>query len=206
MVNDDQCVITLGLTYCDANFEASPTILENTKAASLELQGIKGSNVRRFLLGLTVAKWMKSKLILDPKQMALKMWELLIPKISLNILSIIYEQFDYEKMLENKSTEIIFKDLVKELLGICFAQCGSKIARFLLVKSQGEEEINFGKIVEYCKGKNCNLSTLRQTNIRNIYPYRLSLIVSTTDLNILLKFFCISPSFWPKSMVFRVQI
>ena len=39
--------------------------------------------------------------------MALKMWELLIPKISLNILSIIYEQFDYEKMLENKSTEII---------------------------------------------------------------------------------------------------
>ncbi|CAI4615014.1 BCN_G0036380.mRNA.1.CDS.1 [Saccharomyces cerevisiae] len=171
LVNDDQCVITLGLTYCDANFEANPTILENTKAASLELQGIKGSNVRRFLLGLTVAKWMKSKLILDPKQMALKMWELLIPKISLNILSIIYEQFDYEKMLENKSTEIIFKDLVKELLGICFAQCGSKIARFLLVKSQGEEEINFGKIVEYCKGKKLQLIN----STANEHPEYLSL-------------------------------
>ena len=167
LVNDDQCIITLGLTYCDDKFGADPTILENTKAASLELQGTDNSNVSRFLLGLTVAKWMKSKLILDPKQMALKMWELIIPKISLNILSIIYEQFDYEKMLENKSTEIIFKDLVKELFGICFAQCGNKVTRFL----QGKEEINFGKIVRYCESKKLQLIN----STANEHPEYLSL-------------------------------
>ncbi|CAI4045861.1 Osw2p SKDI_12G1070 [Saccharomyces kudriavzevii IFO 1802] len=171
LVNDDQCIITLGLTYCDSNFGTELDVLENTRAASLELQGTKDSNVNRFLLELNVTKWIKSKLILDSRQMALKMWEVIIPKISLNILSIIYEQFDYEKMLENKSTEIIFRDLVQELFGICFAQCGNKVVRFLQVKAQGEDEINFEKIVKYCESKKLQLIN----STANEHPEYLSL-------------------------------
>lgn len=171
LVNDDQCTITLGLTYCDENFETDTCILENTKAALLELKGTTSSNVNRFLLELNVTKWIKSQLILDSKQMALKMWEVIIPKISLNILSIIYEQFDYDKMLENKSTEIIFRDLVQELFGICFAQCRNKVNKFLKVTGEGEEEINFKKIVKYCESKKLQLIN----STANEHPEYLSL-------------------------------
>lgn len=93
--------------------------------------------------------------------MALKVWEHVIPRISLNVISIVFEQFDYDKLLENSSSHFIFQDLVKELISICYAQCGEVNEKYMkagigkLCKdtNQQQSQIDFSKVVEETKSR-----------------------------------------------------
>lgn len=153
LVNDDNCEIYLGNSYSATSAEDS-IFNSNIEKVQEELNFGDNSSIARMVHQLEATKWIKVEQIKDTKQMALRLWQLIIPKISLNILSIIYEQFDYEKMLENKSTEIIFRGLVHELLEICSAQCNSKVEEFLKRKGESDEvEIDFTKIIDHCKRK-----------------------------------------------------
>lgn len=172
LVNDDNCKIYFGLTYSSKKFDNEQLLLENEEKVLKQLENNQNSDIGRMITQLTATQWIKVELLRDSQKMAVKMWEFIIPKISLNILSIVYEQFNYETMLENKSTEVIFKDLVKELLGICFAQCNSNVEEFLLnTADNNENEINFEKIVDQCKRKKMDLIN----TTANEYPEYLSL-------------------------------
>ncbi|QLQ79297.1 hypothetical protein HG537_0B06450 [Torulaspora globosa] len=154
LVNDDNCEIYLGNSYSAASCAKDSILYNNIEKVQEELNIGDNSSIARMVHQLEATKWIKVEQIRDTKQMALRLWQLIIPKISLNILSIIYEQFDYEKMLENKSTEIIFRGLVHELLEICLAQCNSKVDEFVKRKSENNEvEIDFVKIIDHCKRK-----------------------------------------------------
>ncbi|SMN20050.1 similar to Saccharomyces cerevisiae YLR054C OSW2 Protein of unknown function proposed to be involved in the assembly of the spore wall [Maudiozyma saulgeensis] len=168
LVNDDHCIIHLGVTYQSENFEDKNKLSQNKFMVKKELLQIN-SITNKFCEILTLSKWLQVNKILSSTQMALMLWEIIIQKISLNILSIIYEQFDYVKLLETKSTMKIYKDLVLELMNICCMQCGSHIETFLL---PGEKlSIDFNKIVE--------LSVKRSNELANVtvseHPEYLSL-------------------------------
>lgn len=168
LVNDDNCEIYFGITYSPQNYANDLLFVQNEEKVLVELNESSGSTISRMISQLEATQWMKVKLLKDSQKMALKLWQLIIPKISLNILSIIYEQFDYEKMLENKSTEIIFKGLVHELLDICSAQCKSKVEEFLMESEEDlkDREVNFMKVIEQCKTKRMELIT----TTANEYP------------------------------------
>lgn len=98
----------------------------------------------------------------NDNQMALKVWEHIIPRISLNILSIVFEQFDYDRLLENVSALSIFKDLVKEMTRICYKQCRGIVPAFTrdefvlrkedaLTFEELDQSIEYSKIVETAK-------------------------------------------------------
>lgn len=169
LVNDDNCEIYFGVTCSPDNYVDNSMFASNAQVVVEELEGCNGSSVSRMISQLEVTKWIKIGLFKSSQEMALKVWKLIIPKISLNILSIIYEQFDYEKMLENKSTEIIFKGLVHELLEICLAQCKCKVREFLSedVDDDGcKESVDFVKVIAQCKTKRMELIT----TTANEYP------------------------------------
>lgn len=169
LVNDDHCEIYFGITYSSQNYSNNSLFVSNEEKALEELNNCSGSCISRMVSQLDATRWIKVKKYTDSQEMALKVWQLLIPKISLNILSIIYEQFDYEKMLENKSTEMIFKGLVHELLDICSSQCKSKVEEFLVNSDDDEKSrgtVNFIKIIEQCKTKRMELIT----TTANEYP------------------------------------
>lgn len=98
----------------------------------------------------------------NKNEMAVKIWEYVIPRISLNLLSIVFEQFDYDKLLENPASSLCFKTLVEELIRICYAQCGGIVVKFIdsdsKVKSRQPMDIekvlgsiNYDKILEEAK-------------------------------------------------------
>ncbi|QLL31783.1 hypothetical protein HG536_0B06510 [Torulaspora globosa] len=154
LVNDDNCEIYVGNSYSAASCAKESIYYNNIEKVQEELNFGDNSSIARMVHQLEATQWIRVEQLKDTRKMALKLWQLIIPKISLNILSIIYEQFDYEKMLENKSTEIIFRGLVHELLEICSAQCNSKVDEFLKRKSESDEvEIDFAKIIDHCKRK-----------------------------------------------------
>ncbi|CEP63501.1 Osw2p LALA0_S08e03906g [Lachancea lanzarotensis] len=103
-------------------------------------------------------------IIIDPDQsqnMALKVWEHIIPRISLNLVCIVFEQFDHDKLLANASSRLIFEDLVKELMQICYLQCGDAVSKYLNLKGfdthMGMENlvssIDFHKVVQDTKDR-----------------------------------------------------
>mgnify|MGYP003362460184 CR=1 FL=1 len=157
LVNDDHCIIHLGITYHSQNFEDKAKLVQNKSMVKKELLQIN-STTNKFCEILTLSKWLQVNKILSKTQMALMLWEIIIPKISLNILSIIYEQFDYVKLLETKSTMKIYKDLVLELMNICCMQCGSHIGKFLLPEEK--LSIDFNKIVELSVRRSNDLATV----------------------------------------------
>lgn len=167
LVNDDNCEIYLGNTYSLSNGPEDSIFSRNIAKVQEELNDSSTCSITRMVRQLEATQWIRVQRFKETKQMALKIWQLIIPKISLNILSIIYEQFDYEKMLENKSTEVIFKGLVQELLDICLAQCDSKVDKFLKESSETDKtEIDFTAIIEHCKKKRNELIT----TTANEYP------------------------------------
>ncbi|SCU77979.1 LAME_0A02872g1_1 [Lachancea meyersii CBS 8951] len=93
-------------------------------------------------------------------EMAVKVWEHLIPRISLNILSIVFEQFDYDKLLANSSSRLIFEDLVTELMQICYKQCGSVVMKYMKASFDASKDsenivtgIDFEKVVQETKDR-----------------------------------------------------
>lgn len=176
LVNNDNCKVYLGLTYSSQSHFDGAVLSKNEACVREELAKDSDSNTNRFLTQLTVTKWIKIQTFPNPPEMAVKIWELIIPKISLNILSVIYEQFDYETLLKNKSNEIVFKDLVKELFDICYAQCKSEVQKFMTISGsdgnhRGGKAIDYDKIVDYCKAKKKELVE----TTANEYPEYLSL-------------------------------
>ncbi|CCF57750.1 hypothetical protein KAFR_0D01030 [Kazachstania africana CBS 2517] len=166
LVNDDHCSMTLGISYISGHYSVATPMLQNELVAIQELQNISKSKLLKFNQLLEVAEWIKIKLESDSSKMSLKIWESIIPKISLNILSIIYEEFDYETLLKTPSTEAIFKSVVTELLDICHLQCESMIEQF-----EDADTISFDRIIEYTKQKDKELVSTTTTE----HPEYLSL-------------------------------
>ena len=168
LVNDEHCLVRIGLSYMcgDASGNSRGATMHNEHAVAKELliADDVDCKINRFIGLLRTTKWIKVKKYPNPRGMASKLWESIIPKISLNILSIIYENFDYEKLLKTKSTETIFKDLVVELLGICYAQCHLLVSKYLKKEEPPangifrEEDINFDAIIGYCQQQKISLN------------------------------------------------
>ncbi|GCE99375.1 hypothetical protein ZYGM_003863 [Zygosaccharomyces mellis] len=177
LVNDTNCKVHLGLTYSSQNESNKALLSRNESSVKEELELETDTNTTELIKQLTVTKWVKVHPHKDPQEMAVKIWEMVIPKISLNILSVIYEQFDYDNLLKNKSNEIVFRDLVKELFDICYAQCNANVETFMSeidnnISSSGRNgTIDFNKIVDHCKSKR---KELIKTTV-NEYPEYLSL-------------------------------
>ncbi|GAV54824.1 hypothetical protein ZYGR_0AS01470 [Zygosaccharomyces rouxii] len=177
LVNDTNCKVYLGLTYSSQNENNKALLSKNEASVREELDLQIDTNTNELIKQLTVTKWVKVLPYKNPQEMAVKIWEMIIPKISLNILSVIYEQFDYDNLLKNKSNEIVFRDLVKELFDICYAQCNANVETFMSetnnsISSSGRNvAIDFNKIVDHCKLKR---KELIKTTV-NEYPEYLSL-------------------------------
>ncbi|EDO15345.1 hypothetical protein Kpol_1011p17 [Vanderwaltozyma polyspora DSM 70294] len=182
LVNDDNCSISIGLTY--SNFGCTNTnnddtldnsidlYLTNIEKVKLELANRSNSNIWNMLKFLENTKWISIQVFEDSKLMSVNLWKFIIPKVSLNILSIIYEQFDYDLLLQTQSTEIIFKDLVHELMNIAFIQTQSMIEPFC---NSSTKKINFNEIIDVCKRKRDDLLNTTSTE----YPEYLSLPFET---------------------------
>lgn len=170
LVNDDNCRVYFGITYTSKNYADDDTLLNNEVKFHKEMND-KDSSLNSMIEKLTATPWIKVKKFNDSQKMAIKMWESIIPKISLNILSIIYEQFDYDLMLQDKSIETMFKDLVRELFEICTAQCHAEVVEYLLPPGNENERINFDSIIEHCRKKKIELIT----STAHEYPEYLSL-------------------------------
>ncbi|CAR28413.1 ZYRO0F03410p [Zygosaccharomyces rouxii] len=177
LVNDNNCKVYLGLTYTSQNDSDKALLSKNEASVREELDIQTDTNTNKLIKQLTVTKWVKVQSYKNPQEMAVKIWEMIIPKISLNILSVIYEQFDYDTLLKNKSNEIVFRDLVKELFDICYAQCNAKVETFMsetntsISSNKSTGAIDFNKIVDHCKSKR---KELIKTTV-NEYPEYLSL-------------------------------
>ncbi|SCU78211.1 LAFA_0A05512g1_1 [Lachancea sp. 'fantastica'] len=169
LVNDN-CCFYVGLTNMSStkrqtmlnNVSKRNTILENVdKIRHIMLD-------RNSILNTVLAQIQHTQveeiIIIDPDRshnMALKVWEHIIPRISMNIVCIVFEQFDHDKLLANSSSRLIFEDLVKELMQICYLQCGKAVARFLKPEGfdarNGVEKlvssIDFQKVVQDTKDR-----------------------------------------------------
>lgn len=163
---NDSCKFYLGLTYARKGFNKQAnkqdrlsvnlqcvqnTFFDEISTLNAMVAQLEGTNVD------TIIKLAPE----ESCEMALKVWEHIIPRISLHILSIVFEQFDYDKLLENSSSRFIFEDLVRELSSICYAQCGEVSEKYLKSKSgprnpstSAEDwisQLDFDKVLEETK-------------------------------------------------------
>lgn len=208
LVNDNYCKIKIGISYLMKNFPMglkADNIKDEIK--SNNLNKLLGNNLQKFqeicctegndnkldkfIKMLQLTPWITIDKISNPTKMSLLIWKNIIPKISLNLLTIIYEQFDYNKMLNVKSTNAIFQDLVIELLNICQVQNGYVIDKFIKremlnesLNSYGSSKskinltldmIDFEKIISIC---NTRREQLNKSTV-NEHPEYLSLPFET---------------------------
>lgn len=201
LVNDNYCKIKIGISYLMKNF---PYVKKAKKDKEKRINDLnkqleknfrvyqkicsdngKSNKLNKFIEMLQLTPWIRIDKVLDPREMSLLIWENIIPKISLNLLTIIYEQFDYNKMLNVKSTNDIFQDLVLELLEISQIQNGFVIDKFIYRdKVNGKinenlkltsEMINFDKIISICNSRREQLNK----STANEHPEYLSLPFET---------------------------
>ncbi|AAS53888.1 AFR517Cp [Eremothecium gossypii ATCC 10895] len=111
-------------------------------------------------------------------EMALEIWHRIIPKIAVHILSIVFQQCDYEKLLTDAGPVGVFKDLVFELMNISSHQAGGLLKDF--VNETAEEGvknsnllsmINFENVIKLAKRKKRKLEKWVPANS----PQRLNL-------------------------------
>ncbi|CCK72657.1 Osw2p KNAG_0L00340 [Huiozyma naganishii CBS 8797] len=152
LVNDDHCCIYLGVSYSSKTYSHNQKMIVNANYVNTSLFD-NNTSMAKFVNFLQMTKWISIQEMSQESSMALKIWECLIPKIALNILTVIYEQFDYDILLETKNTETIFQDLVKELFTICKAQCHQVVPVFCRTDDVTGDQIDFDKIVTYNKKK-----------------------------------------------------
>ncbi|CCC72026.1 hypothetical protein NCAS_0J00470 [Naumovozyma castellii] len=125
ILNEDHCILYFGSTYLAKHYRGDRAIQKNYNNVHVELT--KDSNTLNIIKHVKHTKWIKTIMLENPKDMALKTWENVFPKISLNILSIIFNRTDYEKLLQDKPSRDLFRDLVHELVDICYKQCQAKL-------------------------------------------------------------------------------
>ena len=168
LVTNDNCLVHLGVTYQGTKVSDNDMLTQNKKAVHSELSEIT-SKINVFINLIEVSKWLHIKKVYSSNKMALKLWESIIPRVSLGIVSIIYDQFDYNALLATKSTLTIFKELVVELMHICYKQCDAYVARFLVAGK--DFDINYNYIVEVCVNQKSNMVK----SIKNEHPEYLAL-------------------------------
>ena len=78
LVNDDNCVIFLGISYQTNHYSTDLALIENEKLVKQELQMklTADTKLNKFIELLKVANWIEIETMLDSKQMALKLWDL----------------------------------------------------------------------------------------------------------------------------------
>lgn len=87
---------------------------------------------------------------------AICVWESIIPRIALNVLSIVFEQISYDELIKHDSNHRIFNQLVKELLNICYKQSmGMVVESFVFEKDI--KTPNYENIVNTLKNKQIEL-------------------------------------------------
>lgn len=99
----------------------------------------------------------------------LLVWEWLIPKISLNILAIVFEHDSYDDLLENDSNAKVFRQLVQELMDIYFKQTNGGIIRSYISNDQKKPEYN--AVVQRLKNRQRSL----ERSVGNKYPHCLTI-------------------------------
>lgn len=147
LVNDEHCLVSIGLSYTPALSSKNEVLLRNSISAEAELSKGKGSVTSIIIDQLKDINWVKIKVYKPEEQLALKIWEVVIPKISLVILSIVHEELDYEKMLLNDSVRTIFENVSQELFKVCQLQCNEKSTCFY---NSNSGIIDNNLILQYC--------------------------------------------------------
>lgn len=168
LIGEENCNIFMGLTYSENRYKHDTLLSNNERKVRSELEksqtGVKCA-VFDIVRLLEMTPWIKVQLICDPIKMIYKVWDLLIPKISLNLLAIVYEEFDFRKLLENPSTRIVFRGIVWELLQIMQIQTGEINSKYLISAELGNEEklteenINFDMIITNALEKSQNTAS-----------------------------------------------
>lgn len=120
LVATDPRSVKFGITYnCDTR---DKVLKKNVKRFECSLKQKQSSlksmmdHLEKMNLGSIVA--------IPPKKnsFGLLVWEGLIPKISLNLLSIVFGKVSYDEILESSSSKRVFQQLVRELTEICYKQ------------------------------------------------------------------------------------
>lgn len=139
--------IYMGITYMSSNFKDEMHILMSQNESSIQKQFSRIDSTLNQVINKLLDDWIfVKKYETNTSTLPLLIWESIIPKISLNILLIVHEVYDYKKFLENKDVLKFYKNLVLELMNICCMQCGLHVANFLYPNDK--RKINFNKILE----------------------------------------------------------
>lgn len=165
LVNDDDCQVSIGLSY-NLMSERSNELVVNAARAEEELSNPDISIVCQLTSQLKQTLWIDVQIQYD---LSVKIWEFLLPKISLIIPSIIYEELDYDKLLKDESIQTICGILIKEVYEVCKTQSKQKINKF--IDSKNDENLDFQAILDYEKKQNLLLTN----NTATEYPEYLSL-------------------------------
>ena len=147
LINDSN-FFKFGISYNSSIKES--VILDNTN----RFNDLAKSKTSKFnvMLALLERTNVGSITVVDPqkKVFGLSIWEWLIPRISLNILTIVFEQVSYDELLNNNSNAKIFKQIVQELIEICYKQTGGgKIQNYII--NGDKTKPNYNNIVSRVK-------------------------------------------------------
>ena len=145
--NGNMLDLHMGISYQSNNFQDELYILMSQNESSVKKQFSQIDSTLNQVVNKLLEDWIfVKKYDTNTSKFSLLIWENIIPKVSLNILSIVYELSAYKKLLENKDVLKIYKNLVLELMNICCMQCGSHVPSFLFPNDK--RRINFNKILE----------------------------------------------------------
>lgn len=165
LVNDDDCKVSIGLSY-NLSSEKNKDMVINAARAEEELSDMDNSVVSQLISQLRQTLWIDVEIQYN---LSVKIWELLVPKISLVIPAIIHEELDYDEMLKDEPIKTICENIIKELYEICKSQCNQQLEKF--ISADNNESIEFHAIVDYGRKQKLLLSK----NTATEYPEYLSL-------------------------------
>ncbi|EDO17488.1 hypothetical protein Kpol_1058p25 [Vanderwaltozyma polyspora DSM 70294] len=108
--------IYIGLSYQKNNYNENKLVTRNVIEGLTELEFIDNEPVFESMVSkLRKTDWLTVDIISDCQSMANIVWDTIIPKIALTVLSCVFKQYDITNVLQNPSIEGIYNDLVKEL-------------------------------------------------------------------------------------------
>ncbi|KAH3903065.1 uncharacterized protein SCODWIG_03852 [Saccharomycodes ludwigii] len=96
----------------------------------------------------------------ESNEMALKVWLYIIPRISLNTISIIFDQLDYSLLLQQNFARAIFQELVDELIVLSYRHSHILPKQFMKKEIEITDSTDPNVIVEICQ--NINYDTIEK--------------------------------------------